>query len=113
MKKIHKLGAITIASLAGLISTQASADTVLGGYVGIQAWQMSAEGGFAQNESLASFNFEEQNNTSFYAALEHPIPLVPNIKIARTTLETEGSAVIDSQFTFGDEVYLVHVTLVK
>lgn len=108
---MNKKIAITCASLAVLVSTNTMADTVLGGYVGAQAWNMSAEGGFAQNDSLATFDFEEEANSNFYAALEHPIPLVPNIKLARTTLDTSGSTTINTQFTFGDEVYLINDVL--
>ena len=111
MKQINRAIAISCASFALLASTNTIADTVLGGYVGVQGWNMSAEGGFSQDESIASFNFEEETNTNFYAALEHPIPLIPNIKLSRTTLDTSGSTVIDSQFTFGDEVYLVNSSL--
>lgn len=108
MKHTTKIGALVCAAV---MSTAAHADTVLGGYVGAQAWNMGASGGFSQNESLAEFDFDEETNSSFYAALEHPIPFVPNIKIARTTMDTTGNAVIDSQFTFGDEVYLVNSQL--
>jgi outer membrane protein len=111
MKQINKVMAISCASFALLTSTHTIADTVLGGYVGVQAWNMSAEGGFSQDESIASFNFEEEANTNFYAALEHPIPLIPNIKLSRTTLDTTGTTVLDGQFTFGDEVYLVNSSL--
>lgn len=111
MNQMNKKIAITCASLAVLVSTNTMADTVLGGYVGAQAWNMSAEGGFAQNDSLATFDFEEEANSNFYAALEHPIPLVPNIKLARTTLDTSGSTTINTQFTFGDEVYLINDVL--
>jgi outer membrane protein len=115
MKKVLSLSYLVgYASLAGctaLISAPAMADTILGGYVGIQGWNMSAEGGFAQNESLAAFTFKEEANTSFYAALEHPIPLVPNIKLARTTLNTSGSSVISNQLNFGDQVFLVDASI--
>jgi outer membrane protein len=108
MKQLNKTIAISCASIAALVSTNTMADTVLGGYVGVQGWNMSAEGGFAQDDSLAIFNFEEETNSSFYAALEHPIPLVPNIKLARTTLDTTGSTIINAQFSFGNEVYLIN-----
>lgn len=83
------------------------ADTVLGLYVGAQGWNMETEGGFAQNESIANFTFDDKTNTSFYAALEHPIPLLPNIKLIRTTLDTSGNTELDGTFTFGNEVYTV------
>lgn len=108
MKHTLKLSALLC---AGILSSTAHADTLLGGYVGAQVWNMGATGGFSQNESLATFAFDEEANTSFYAALEHPIPLVPNIKIARTSMDTTGSTVIDTQFTFGDRVFLVNSQL--
>nr|WP_136252655.1 TIGR04219 family outer membrane beta-barrel protein [Ningiella ruwaisensis] len=92
--------------LATAVAAPATADTVLGLYVGAQAWNMETEGGFAANEALADFNFEDETNSSFYAALEHPIPLVPNVKIARTTLDTAGVTTLSGTFTFGDEVFV-------
>lgn len=103
--------AFGVVSTMALTSASAQADTLLGAYVGAQAWNMGAQGGFAQNDSLAAFTFDEEINTSFYAALEHPIPLIPNIKLARTTLQTSGSNVINSQFDFGDEVFLVNANI--
>lgn len=87
------------------------ADTVLGLYVGAQGWNMETEGGFAQNESIANFTFDDKTNTSFYAALEHPIPLVPNVKLIRTTLDTSGNTELGGTFTFGNEVYTVNSRL--
>lgn len=113
MKHITKAIALSYLGIAGITSTvssNAAADTVLGGYVGVQGWQMNTEGAFAQNASLSAFSFEKEANTSFYAALEHPIPLVPNIKVARTTLNTSGTTFIDSQFNFGDQVFLAGTT---
>ena len=111
MKNVKNLSAIVIASSALLLSAQANADTLLGGYVGAQAWNMDATGGFSENENIAGFAFESEQNASFYAALEHPIPLVPNIKLARTTMDTQGSTTLDTQFNFGDEVFLANATL--
>jgi outer membrane protein len=108
MKHTLKIGALICASL---LATSANADTVLGGYVGIQAWNMGVTGGFAQNDSLADFTFEEEVNPNFYIALEHLIPILPNIKLARTTMDTSGATTINSQFTFGDEVFLVNSNL--
>ncbi|WP_395341496.1 TIGR04219 family outer membrane beta-barrel protein [Ningiella sp. W23] len=89
----------------------AKADTLLGVYAGVQGWNMETEGGFAQNESLANFNFEDETHTNFYVALEHPIPLLPNVKVVRTTLDTSGITTLDGTFTFGDEVYTVNSRL--
>ena len=111
MKHIKQIST-AVALITGVsLSSIANADTVLGGYVGAQAWNMSTEGGFSQNDSNAEFMFDDETIASFYAALEHPIPFVPNIKLSRTNLETTGNTVIDSTFTFGGEVYLVNANL--
>lgn len=108
MKHTFKIGALVCASL---LSSAANADTVLGGYIGAQAWNMDVTGGFAQNDSLVSFDYEKETNPSFYVALEHPIPLVPNVKLARTVMDTSGTTIINSEFTFGDQVYLANASL--
>lgn len=106
MKLTHKYTSCALLGSAFLIAGQASADTFLGGYVGVQSWQMATEGGFSQDQNLVDFSFEDENQVSFYAALEHPIPLVPNIKLARTSIDTSGMTTITSEFTFGNEVYI-------
>ena len=102
MKKLLCVGAI---SAATIMPFSASADTVLGLYAGAQGWDKGVEGGFSQNENIAEFGFEDNTTSRLYAALEHPVPFVPNIKIARTVLDTTGGTLLQSTFTFGGEVY--------
>ncbi len=98
--------AILAASLTTLLCTSAQADTLLGLYIGGQMWANEAEGSFGEGElDQAAFNFDDENQGSFFIALEHPIPLVPNIKIASTTLDTVGGATITGSFTFEGETY--------
>jgi len=100
--------AIIAASLAAALCTSAQADTLLGLYLGGQIWANQAEGTFGEGEiDQAAFNFDNEKQGSFFVALEHPIPLIPNIKIASTTLDTVGGATISgtNNFTFGNETY--------
>jgi outer membrane protein len=98
--------AIIAASLATVLCTSAQADTLLGLYIGGQIWANQAEGSFGEGKSdQAVFNFDDENQGNFFVALEHPIPLIPNIKIASTTLDTVGSATIEGSFTFEGETY--------
>lgn len=106
MKKL-----LVACALSAAVAMPSQADTLLGVYVGAQGWKMGTDGGFAQNDALADFNFEDETNASFYAALEHPIPLIPNVKLIRTTLDTSGVAQLDSTFTFGGEVYVAGSTV--
>ncbi len=98
--------ALLAASLTTLLCTSAQADTVLGLYIGGQMWANEAEGSFGEGEiDQAVFNFDDENQGNFFVALEHPIPLVPNIKIASTTLDTVGGATISGSFTFEGVTY--------
>jgi outer membrane protein len=86
-------------------SFTAQADTLLGLYAGAQGWNMQTEGGFSNDGSNAEFKFEDKANSNLYIAFEHPVPLLPNIKIQRTVMDTNGETTLQSQYRFGDEVY--------
>jgi outer membrane protein len=97
---------IIAAGIASLLCTSAQADTLLGLYIGGHMWANQAEGSFGQgNNNQAAFDFNDENQGSFFVALEHPIPLIPNIKIASTTLDTVGGTTISGSFTFDGETY--------
>jgi len=86
-------------------SFTSQADTLLGLYAGAQGWNMQTSGGFSSDGTNADFNFEDQTNTNLYVAFEHPLPLIPNIKVQRTIMDTLGETTLNSQYTFGDEIY--------
>ena len=97
---------IIAAGIASLFCISAQADTLLGLYIGGHMWANQAEGSFGEgNNNQAAFDFNDENQGSFFVALEHPIPLIPNIKIASTTLDTVGGATITGSFTFEGETY--------
>ncbi|GAA0359359.1 TIGR04219 family outer membrane beta-barrel protein [Bowmanella denitrificans] len=96
---LKKLLPFTLFSLA----LPAQADTLLGLYVGAQGWRADSQGGFASNADVTDFNFSDETVSSFHIALEHPIPLIPNIRIARQSLDTDGSTTLASSFQFGGQ----------
>lgn len=106
-----KKSLLACALLAAAVLAPVQADTLLGAYVGAQAWNMGVEGGFSNNENVTNFSFDDQTNGSFYVALEHPVPLIPNIKINRTMLDTNGVTTLTSTFEFNDEVYSANTDL--
>lgn len=100
------------AALSGaLVAAPASADMLLGIYAGAQYWNTGTSGGFADDSSTADFNFDDEGETSFYVALEHFVPLVPNIKLNHTTLESNGATLLESNFTFDGVLYTVGSTI--
>ena len=100
-----KKNTLSLGLLALCVSFTSQADTLLGLYAGAQAWNMETSGGFSNDGSNTEFNFEEQTNTNLYVAFEHPIPLIPNVKVQRTAMDTQGDVILDTQFTLGDKVF--------
>ncbi len=106
MKKHFLAAALSLACIA----PAAQADTVLGLYVGAEGWDTESEGSFSEKGSMQNFNFEDDTFSSVYAALEHPVPLVPNVKLRYTELELNGQTLLTESFDFGGEVYTVGTT---
>ncbi len=100
-----KRGFLTAALGCALVSTAPYADTIAGVYVGGQFWQTDTSGGFADSSNTADFNFDDDQNTAIYIAFEHPIPLVPNVKVNHTTMGNSGSTTLNANFTFDGQLY--------
>lgn len=97
---------ILAAGVAAMMCGTAQADTLLGLYIGGQVWANEASGSFGEGANdQAVFEFDDETQGSFHVAFEHPIPLIPNIKIASTTLDTVGGTEIGDNFTFGSETF--------
>jgi len=104
MKKYCIAAALSMACLAPV----AQADTVLGLYVGVDGWKADNDGSFSDNNNaLQNFNFEDETFVSYYVALEHPVPLVPNLKLKYTELELTGSTQLEDTFSFNGSDYIV------
>ncbi|RZQ54934.1 hypothetical protein C1E23_01215 [Pseudoalteromonas phenolica] len=103
MKKYCLAAALSMAFLAPV----AKADMLLGLYLGAEGWQAENSGSFSENGELQTFEFEDQTFSSFYAALEHPIPLVPNLKLRYTELELNGDASLDAAFNFNGKKFQI------
>ena len=105
MKKITT--AIALAACLG--AGQASADTIYGVYAGFHSWDMDAEGSFGSVNngvtSSATFDFNSERQNSYYLAIEHPIPLLPNIKVVRNQLEVSGAGTVVGTFEFGNTTF--------
>ena len=62
---------------------------------------MQTSGGFFENGNNGGFNFEDEAKTNFYVALEHPLPLLPNVKVQKTEMDTNGDVTLGTTFIFG------------
>ena len=102
-----KFKPLALAVSLGLLTAQpAVADTVFGVYAGAQGCQTDVSGRYgSQQDTMQAFNFDSEQQTSFYVALEHPIPLVPNFKVRQNDLATVGLITLGSDFVFNGEFY--------
>ena len=91
--------------VTGLLSASAMADTIGGIYIGGSIWSNEATGAFGENSSLVDFNLKDEEQGSFYIALEHPLPFSPNLMVASTTLDTDGSTILTDDFVFDNETF--------
>ncbi|MDV6315544.1 TIGR04219 family outer membrane beta-barrel protein [Idiomarina sp. HP20-50] len=81
---------LVLAVTLAVAPASAMADTLFGVYAGGQVWSANNEGQYAVGSNLIDPNFEDENHSSYYIAVEHPIPLIPNIKVRENTLEVNG-----------------------
>lgn len=94
---------------AGLLATSLSVATPLaladaiGVHLGAGQWQTEIDGSLGQDDtSINDLDFNQSNNNILYAALEHPIPLLPNIRVQYAKLEHQGSATLNTTFTLNN-----------
>jgi outer membrane protein len=89
MKKTLAVAALTLAA------PFASADTILGVYAGAGAWMTGTSGNIGSDIDLEDdLKLDDSTSIQFYVALEHPVPLIPNVRIKRTDLTIDGDGSI-------------------
>jgi len=80
-------------SLASSLLAQPVFSDVLGVYAGAGAWQGEFDGEIGTDDvplTTEELGFDKETNTFFFVAFEHPIPVLPNVRVAMNSLETSG-----------------------
>jgi outer membrane protein len=96
---------LLITGLSCALASTAFADTI-GFEVGANSWQQNFSGdvssGLAANnvDVEGDLGYSDESNNVFYALLEHPIPVIPNIRIQQTDLDLSSTG--NATFQFGD-----------
>ncbi len=93
--------------LQAFISSAAMAD-FLGIYVGGGSWNHDASGDFGSTypgstaaiDMESDLGFSDKSETYVWAAFDHPIPIIPNIRLERTSLNHTGAT--SSSFNFNN-----------
>jgi len=99
MPHLKKLALVTLLTLS-----QLHAD-MIGGEVSLGFFNHDPSGNASYRSSDASledtFGFTEEQDIFLKAYLEHPFPLLPNVKLGYTTLSHDGSNSVED-FSWGD-----------
>lgn len=97
MKKI-----LAVAVVAATLPQAASALPLVDFYAGGYYWDQTVSGDVVNGSADLDDNLglKADGQSVLYVAFEHPIPVIPNVKIKQTAMESDGSGTIDTGFEF-------------
>ena len=103
-----------LAIVAASYAPISSADTI-GLYVGSGQWNLDYSGTISQGadsiDLVADLGLSEESQNSFYAAFEHPIPGLPNIKVQRQDANQTVSSTLTRSFDYGGTTFALNDTV--
>lgn len=92
------------------IPTTASAD-FLGFFIGGGTYNAEFSGTFNSADTRREIDLEDDlgldddTATFFYVAFEHPVPVLPNIKLVRTEMDQESTSTLTEEIEFNNKTY--------
>ncbi|MCG8486291.1 MAG: TIGR04219 family outer membrane beta-barrel protein [Chromatiales bacterium] len=91
-----------LALLSVLTAAQVQADTLLGFTAGIELWNVDSSGSISDisEADLQFFDLGTEVKGVASIAFEHPVPLVPNLKVRTNDLSSEGDMVLSENFRY-------------
>jgi outer membrane protein len=95
MKKI-----LTAAAFAAVLPQAASALPLVDFYAGSYYWDQTVSGDVANKSADLEddLNLDAGGQSVVYLAFEHPIPVVPNVKIKQTSMDSDGTGTVSQNF---------------
>ncbi len=99
------------AALALALPFSAQAD-IIGVTAGAYSWNQDWSGDLRGDETgddkidlEDDLGFDDERANSIYVALEHPIPLLPNIRLASTEMEIKETSTVTRTFNYDNQTY--------
>lgn len=106
MKKTLLASAI----LGFFMANSAQAATVVGFKIGGDYWDADTSGTFAdEGQAQQTFDYSSSAQGSYWLAVEHPLPFIPNVKIRENSLDQKGS-LSNADFSFNGHDFKGNVT---
>lgn len=93
---------LTVAALAATLPQAASALPLVDLYAGSYYWDQTVSGDVVNGKADLEddLNLDAGGQGVVYVAFEHPIPVIPNVKIKQTSMDSSGTGTVDSGFNF-------------
>lgn len=85
--------------------TLASADTILGLYAGVNQWYLTLDGEVSAGGSsinLSELGIKDETSTALWANFEHPIPLIPNLRLMHSAIQAQERSTVNREIQFGN-----------
>lgn len=101
---------ILAAAITTLLPAVTLADTV-GFKVGAYQWQQDYEGQITTEGELNNVDlqddlgFDDEDGKTYFIALEHPVPVIPNILLSKTEMEIQSASTLSRSVTFDGKTY--------
>ncbi len=112
--------ALLSAAACLLVSPTVVHADMLGFFVGAGVFDAEFSGSFKNTGNLLidrdidvanDLGLDDSAASYVYVAFEHPVPLIPNIKLARTELDQDGSSTLTNTIEFDGQVYAANTAL--
>jgi outer membrane protein len=98
-------------SVCLMASGSAYADTLFGIYAGAGTWQQSFAGDVTSGVTVVDIEddlaLDDDSNVVFYAALEHGVPVLPNIRAQHFSMDVDGENVLSRTIEFNGETFAI------
>lgn len=95
---------IALNCLAGLASIPAHADAI-GVYLTAKGFSSQFDGNIGSDGDQANVNLSKKTQGTYSLALEHPLPFIPNVRVAYVQLETDGITDLATQLTIDGQTF--------
>ena len=116
----NKLFMVVIAWATFPLANLTQADSLLGLYGGISSWEQSYDGtiqdlditgGGDEIDFNNDLGLDEEKGNVIYIALEHGVPVLPNVKVQNTEIETVATGNPSKTINYGGETFDVSDTI--
>jgi len=87
---------LLLGALVALLPLTGFSATILGIQAGVGNWDQTPSGALISTVGSDTIKETEKGEGYTYLVFEHPIPLIPNVKLANTKVSAEGNLIITS-----------------